>query len=132
MTKEEAIVALYEKLNKEYAELSGISIGTADEYKDEDWKTLRIELASEKDIMPAFTWANRALTDHFAQTFNRPGVYDVLFCVSHRGEFDESDEAIANRNKIKEAQKQVGIKANIELAKIEAEYAAKENVEGVH
>jgi len=131
MTKEEAIVELYEKLNKEYSELSGVSIGTTEDYKDENWKTLRVELASEKDIMPAFTWANRTLTDHFAETFNRPGVYDILFCVSYRGEFDESEEGVANRARIKEAQKQMGIKANLELAKIEAEYAEKTD-EGVH
>jgi hypothetical protein len=123
MTKEEKIIALHQELNEEYAKLSETSLSDISEYDDEDWKTLRIECGSEKDIMPAFKWANRTITDHFSDKFTKPGVYDILFCVSYRGEFDNSEEANQNRAKIKAAQELISNKAKVEMAKIEAEYS---------
>jgi|SRR5712675_769298 len=126
MTKEEKIVALHKELNEEYAKLSATSLSDIDEYANEDWKTLRIECASDKDVIPSFTWANRTITDHLSGVFNKPGVYDILFCVSHRGEFDNSEEANQNRAKIREAQELISNKAKVEMAKIESEYSETE------
>ncbi len=125
-TKEERIEALIEEAIAEYKAESGEQALDMTEYKDDIWKNLRIECAQKEDVEDSCKWLFGVVANYLKDRFNDQGVYDVLLCISRKGDFDSSDEANARRTMLKEAQQKLQDKLKTGTEAIEAEYADKE------
>jgi len=122
MTKEEKLEALYAEAVAEYKEVSGEQVLDMTAYKDDVWKNLRIECAQKEDVEDSCKWLFGVIANYVKERFDDQGVYDVLLCISRKGDFDASDEANARRAMLKEAQQKLQEKLKSGVEAIEAEY----------
>lgn len=100
-------------------------------YDEAESREAILELSGDKDSIIA----KRELVELICKTMEAeikgPGCWDVLFSIKYNGPFDDSEEADARRQESYESMQKMRQEFKDGIAKIEAEYAAKE-AGGIH
>ena len=123
VNKEEKLEALFNEAVEEYKAVSGEQPLNMEEYKDDVWKNLRIECAQKEDVEDSCKWLFGVIANYIRERFHDQGVYDVLLCISRKGDFDSSEEAQDRRRMLKDAQQALQDKLKSGAEAIEAEYS---------
>lgn len=122
MTREEKIKELFDTLRAKYIEESGQKDLKPEDYKDESWQAFRLECSRDTDAAGIYTWCMNMLSNHLGNELEQgAGVYDVLFCVVRKGDFDPSDEAKERRERTKKLQKDFNDSLEKGIEKIDEE-----------
>lgn len=129
MNKEERIKVLYEEYEKKAAEAAGDKIKvTHEDFKSDEWKSLRIECAESKDVAKAFSWLVTSFADYASDIFNGSGVFDIVFVMRKASEFDNSEEAKQFRIDLKQKQADIANEFKEAVLKLQEESDETEEV----
>ncbi len=117
MTKDEKIAELLSRYVEDAPKIE------LDLYKDEEWGTATIECSNENELYSLKQRVFSFVAGWIEKTINKTGVFELLICVPHKGEFDSSEEANQRRHEINELQNRKMEEIRKGLAEIESQYA---------
>ena len=125
MTKQEKIDALRADIRKEYEAFSETPTLTPEDFENaKSWVSFRVECESEDDIKEMCHEIPRQIAYRmFDDAKKQSGQYELFFFMKRMGDIDTSDEANERRKKVDAFNKRMHKHIQVELAKIELEFA---------
>ncbi len=128
MTKQEKIDALRADIRKQYEAFEETPTLLPEDFeKNKSWMSFRTECENENDIKEMCHEIPRQIAYRmFDDCKKEAGEYEMFFFMKRMGDIDTSDAANERRRKVDEFNKKMHKYIQVELAKIELEFADKE------
>lgn len=128
MTKQEKIDALRTDIRKQYEDFAETPTLKPEDFDNaKSWISFRVDCEKAEDIKEMCQEIPRQIAYRMFDDIKRnTGEYELFFLAKRIGDVDTSDEANERRKKVEDFSKKMQKHIQVELAKIELEFAEKD------